>query len=125
MRVGERRRLNLLLKTDAPLGLVALTLRVDPRVLAVRSVGAGTLVAPGDAHVTHALTPEGLLLVTVTPDGAATSISGAGVLVSFEVEALSDGADPLRFAADDVKLAATDGRKVLLRVMTDRLSVGR
>ncbi|HYY96663.1 MAG TPA: secretin N-terminal domain-containing protein, partial [Pyrinomonadaceae bacterium] len=68
MRVGERRRLKLLLKTDAPLGLIALALRVDRRVLAVRSVGAGTLYAPGDAHVTHTVTPEGLLVITVTPD---------------------------------------------------------
>jgi general secretion pathway protein D len=125
MRVGERRRLKLLLKTDAPLGLVALTLRLDPRVLALRSVSAGTLLAPGDAHVTHTLTPEGLLLVTVTPDTAAAAISGAGVLLTFEVEALGEGSGPLRFDADDVRLMATDGRKVLLRVMNDQLSVGR
>jgi hypothetical protein len=117
--------LKLLLKTDAPLGLVALTLRLDPRVLALRSVSAGTLLAPGDAHVTHTLTPEGLLLVTVTPDTAATAISGAGVLLTFEVEALGEGSGPLRFDANDVRLMATDGRKVLLRVMNDQLSVGR
>jgi len=125
MRVGERRRLKLLLKTDAPLGLVALTLRIDPRVLGLRSVSAGTLLAPGDAHVTHTLTPEGLLLVTVTSDTAATPVSGAGVLLTFEVEALGEGANPLRFDADDVHAVATDGRKVLLKVMTDQLSVGR
>jgi general secretion pathway protein D len=125
MRVGERRRLKLLLKTDAPLGLVALTLRVDPRVLALRSVSAGPMLAPGEAHVTHTLTPEGLLLVTVTPGTDASPVSGAGVLLVFEVEALADGVDPLRFEADDVRLLATDGRKVFLRVMTDQLSVGR
>jgi general secretion pathway protein D len=125
MRVGERRRLKLLLKTDAPLGLVALALRVDTRVLAVRSVGAGTLYAPGDAHVTHTVTPEGLLVITVTPDASAAPLSGAGVLLSVEVEALAGGDAPLRFEADDVHVVATDGRKVLLRVMTDQLSVGR
>jgi general secretion pathway protein D len=125
MRVGERRRLKLLLKTDAPLGLVALALRVDARVLAVRSVSAGTLFAPGDAHVTHTVTPEGLLVITVTPDASAAPLSGAGLLLSVEVEALAGGDAPLRFEADDVHVVATDGRKVLLRVMTDRLSVGR
>jgi general secretion pathway protein D len=125
MRVGERRRLRLLLKTDAPLGLVAMTLRVDPRVLAVRSVSAGAMFAPGDAHITHKLSPEGLLLVTLTPGADASAISGAGILLSLEVEALADGADPLRLEADDVHVVATDGRKVLIRVMTDQLSVGR
>ncbi|HEX8353333.1 MAG TPA: secretin N-terminal domain-containing protein [Pyrinomonadaceae bacterium] len=124
LRVGERRQLKVLLKTDAPLGLLALTFRLDPRVLAVRSVGAGTLSSPGDASVSHTVTPEGLLLVTVAPARPASPLSGAGVLLVFDVEALSAGAEPLRFDADDVHLVATDGRKVLVKVMTDQLSVG-
>jgi hypothetical protein len=123
MRVGEHHQLKLLLKTDAPLGLVALTLRLDPRVLAVRSVGAGTFFNPSDAQVTHTATPEGLLLVTVTPNSASSAVSGAGVLLTFDVEALAPGARGLRFDADDVHLVATDGRKVLLKVMTDEVSV--
>ncbi len=124
LRVGERRQLKVLLKTDAPLGLLALTFRLDPRVLAVRSVGAGQLAAPGDARVTHTVTPEGLLLVTVAPGQTSSPLSGAGVLLVFDVEALSTGDAPLRFDADDVHLVATDGRKVLVKVMTDQLSVG-
>ena len=121
LRVGERRQIKVLLKTDAPLGLLALSFRLDPRVLALRAVGAGTLSAPDGARVTHTLTPEGLLLVTVAPPNA--PLSGAGVLLTFEVEALSAGAEPLRFDADDVHLVATDGRKVLVKVMTDQVSV--
>jgi general secretion pathway protein D len=121
LRVGERRQLKVLLKTDAPLGLLALSFRLDPRVLALRSVGAGTLSSPDGARVTHTLTPEGLLLVSVAPP--ASPLSGAGVLLTFEVEALSAGAEPLRFDADDVHLVATDGRKVLVKVMTDQSSV--
>jgi general secretion pathway protein D len=124
LRIGERRQLKVLLKTDAPLGLLALTFRLDPRVLAVRSVGAGTLSAPEDARVTHTFTPEGLLLVTVAPSRPTLPVSGAGVLLVFEVEALSAGAEALRFDADDVHLVATDGRKVFVKVMTDQLSVG-
>lgn len=125
MRVGERRQLKVLLKTDAPLGLVALTFRLDPRVLTVRSVGNGTLFNQSSANITHTLTREGLLLVTVSPTSSSSSISGAGVLLAFDVEALSDGAEPLKFDADDVHLVATDGRKVLVKVMTDQLSVVR
>jgi general secretion pathway protein D len=121
LRVGERRQLKVLLKTDAPLGLLALSFRLDPRVLALRSVGAGTLSSPDGARVTHTLTPEGLLLVTVAPP--TSPLSGAGVLLTFEVEALSAGDEPLRFDADDVHLVATDGRKVLVKVMTDQVSV--
>ena len=123
MHVGEHRQLKLLLKTDAPLGLVALTLRLDPRVLAVRSVGAGTLFKTSDVQLTHTSTPEGLVLVTVTPNTASSAVSGAGVLLTFDVEALASGAEGLRFDADDVHLVATDGRKVLLKVMTDEVSV--
>jgi hypothetical protein len=123
MHVGEHRQLKLLLKTDAPLGLVALTLRLDPRVLAVRSVGAGTLFKTSDVQVTHTSTPEGLVLVTVTPNTASSAVSGAGILLTFDVEALASGAEGLRFDADDVHLVATDGRKVLLKVMTDEVSV--
>ncbi|HEX8290262.1 MAG TPA: secretin N-terminal domain-containing protein [Pyrinomonadaceae bacterium] len=121
LRVGERRQLKVLLKTDAPLGLLALSFRLDPRVLALRAVGAGTLSSPDGARVTHTLTPEGLLLVTVAPPNS--PLSGAGVLLTFEVEALASGAEPLRFDADDVHLVATDGRKVLVKVMTDQVSV--
>ncbi|HST53871.1 MAG TPA: secretin N-terminal domain-containing protein [Pyrinomonadaceae bacterium] len=125
MRVGEHHQLKILLKTDAPLGLIALTLRLDPRVLAVRSVGAGTLFNPSDAQVTHTATPEGLLLVTITPNSASSAVSGAGVLLTFDVEALAAGAKGFRFDADDVHVVATDGRKILLRVMTDEVSVAK
>jgi general secretion pathway protein D len=125
MYVGERRQLKLLLKTDAPLGLVALTLRLDPRVLSVHSVSGGTLYTGTDARLTHTFTPEGLLLVSLAPSNGTTAISGAGVLLIVEVEALANGVDALSFSADDVHLVATDGRKVLLRAMTDQISVGR
>jgi general secretion pathway protein D len=125
MHVGERRQLRIFLKTDAPLGLVALTLRLDTRVLSVRSVSGGTLFTESDAWLTQTFTPEGLLLVSLAPSSAQTAISGAGVLLVVEVEALANGAQPLSFNSDDVHLVATDGRKVLLRVTTDQVSVGR
>jgi hypothetical protein len=123
LRVGERRQLKLLLKTDAPLGLLALSFRLDPRLLAVRAVTAGTLAGTDDARVTHSVTSGGVLLVTVAPARADAAVTGAGVLLTLEVEALAQGAEPLRFDADDVYLVATDGRKVLVKVMTDQLSV--
>jgi len=125
MRVGERRRLRVLLKTDAPLGLVAATLRLDPRLVVVRSIGRGTLFTETSATFTQTLTPDGLLLVTVTPTAGSAALSGAGTLFYVEVEALADGTSPVTLAAGDVHLVATDGRRIALRVMSDEFAVTR
>jgi hypothetical protein len=63
------------------------------------------------------------LLITVAPNSSSSAISGAGVLLTFDVEARAPGAEALRFDADDVHVVATDGRKILVKVMTDEVSV--
>lgn len=117
LRVGETRELKLLVKTDAPLGIVAIMLRFDTNALAVRSVRAGNLFKPADAQLTHTSTPRGLLLVTVSSKDAPLPVSGAGVLLTLEVEALENYSEPFKFNADDVNVVATDGRKVLVKVI--------
>ena len=123
VRVGERRRLKLLLKTDAPLGLLAVSLRFDPTRLAVRAVTRGDLVGPADSTFTHSATAEGHLLVSVSPAASGGSITGVGVLFTLEVEGLAGGATPYALTADDVHVIAADGRKVSLRVGSDELRV--
>jgi hypothetical protein len=76
-------------------------------------------------RVTHTVTSEGLLVVTVAPATGAMPVSGAGVLLVLEVEALSNGVDALGFGAEDVHLVATDGRKVIVKASAERVSVGR
>jgi len=117
LRAGERRELKLLVKTDAPLGIVAIMLRFDTRALAVRSVSAGNLFKPSDAQLTHTATPRGLLLVTVSSPNSPLPVSGAGVLLTLEVEALENYSEPFKFEAEDVNVVATDGRKVLVKVI--------
>ncbi|HVF42340.1 MAG TPA: secretin N-terminal domain-containing protein [Pyrinomonadaceae bacterium] len=117
LRVGETRELKLLVKTDAPLGIVAVMLRFDTRALAVRSVRAGNLFKPADAQLTHTATPRGLLLVTVSSKDSPLPVSGAGVLLTLEVEALENYSGPFKFDADDVNVVAIDGRKVLVKVI--------
>ena len=117
LRAGEKRELKLLLKTDAPLGIVAVMLRFDTRALAVRSVSAGNLFKPSDAQLTHTATPRGLLLVTVSSPNSPLPVSGAGVLLTLEVEALENYSEPFKFEAEDVNVVATDGRKVLVKVI--------
>jgi general secretion pathway protein D len=126
LRVGERRQLRLLLKTDAPLGLVSFSLRFDPRLIAVRSFGQGNLFAgPADASLTQSVSPEGFALVSVAPSAGAPALTGAGVLLVVEVEALGEGAEALSLDAEDVHVVAADGRRVLLKVTSGRLSVTR
>jgi general secretion pathway protein D len=125
MQVGERRRLRVLLKTDAPLGLIAATLRLDPRLVVVRAIGRGTLFTETSATFTQTLTPDGLLLVTVTPTAGSPAVTGAGTLFYVEVEALAAGVSPITLAANDIHLVATDGRKIALRALSDELTVTR
>jgi hypothetical protein len=78
MRVGEKQRLMLLVKTSTPLGLAAATLRFDPRVVAVRGVTHGSLF--GEAKellptITPSIDPRGSLLALIAP--AATRRSTA------------------------------------------------
>ncbi|HZI19222.1 MAG TPA: secretin N-terminal domain-containing protein [Pyrinomonadaceae bacterium] len=126
MRVGERRRLRVLLKTDAPLGLIAAALRLDPRAVVVRSIGRGTLFTETSATFTQTLTPDGLLLVTVTPTAGSPAVTGAGTLFYVEVEALADGAGvPVTLSATDIHLVATDGRRIALRALSDEFTIAR
>ncbi|HEU4594982.1 MAG TPA: secretin N-terminal domain-containing protein, partial [Pyrinomonadaceae bacterium] len=126
LRVGERRQLKILLKTDAPLGLVSFSLRFDPRSLAVRSFGHGNLFAhAADVSLTQSVSPEGFALVSVAPAAGAAAFTGAGVLLLVEVEALAEGAEALSLDAEDVHVVAADGRRVLLKVTSGPLEVTR
>ncbi|HLM56517.1 MAG TPA: secretin N-terminal domain-containing protein [Pyrinomonadaceae bacterium] len=123
MRVGEKRQLKLLLKTDAPLGLVAATLRFDPRVLSVLSVNPGGIFPASTASCRASVTPEGLVLVSFTPAAGVSELSGAGVLLVVEVQALAEGEDVFKVEADELHVLASDGRKVLLKATGDRVAV--
>jgi general secretion pathway protein D len=125
MRVGERRRLMLMLKTDAPVGLAAATLRFDPRVLAVRSVSQGTLGADKALApvVTHTVDPTGVLVVSIAPATGAPPLTGTGLLLIVEVEGLGAGESVFNFDAGKVHLVASDGRAVEVKVNESRLKV--
>ncbi len=127
LRVGEKRQVKLLLKTDAPLDLIALSLHFDPRILAVRSVTQGNLIGgiTGATTLRQMVSPEGLALISVATAPGSASITGAGVLLVIEVEALSEGTSALNFGADDAHLQTTDGREILLKASAGEISVVR
>ena len=118
MVVGEKRRLALVLKTDAPLGLAVLTLRFDPRTVAIRNVATGNLFAgqPGAPGVTQSVNPSGVLLVSVAPPSG-VSITGAGVLVFVDIEAVGVGNSYITFDRANMHLVASDGRDISLQLV--------
>jgi hypothetical protein len=114
MKVGEKRRVMVFLKTDAPVGLATATLRFDPRSLAVRSVTQGMLTADASKApvLTQSVDASGVLVVSVSPAAGAQPLTGEGLLLIIEVEALAAGDAALTVDADKLHLIASDGRKI-------------
>jgi general secretion pathway protein D len=125
MRVGDKRRLALVLKTDAPLGIAVLTLRFDPKSIAIRGVSVGNLFAGmqnGAPTLTQSVTPSGMLLISVTPP-AGTQMTGAGVLLFIDIEAVSAGESAIGFDKENIHLIATDGRSVMMQFVQSSVRV--
>ena len=124
MRVGEKRRLAMVLKTDAPLGLAVVTLRFDPRTVVVRNVSTGNLFAglQTTPTITQSVNPNGLLLVSVAPQ-TGTPMTGAGVLIFIDIEALAAGDSVISFDKENMHLIATDGRNLSLQLVQSEVSV--
>jgi general secretion pathway protein D len=125
-KVGERRRVMVFLRTDAPVGLAAATLRFDPKALAVHSVSHGLLTADKTAAptVTQSIdAARGVLVVSVAPAAGAGPLTGEGLLLVVEVEALAAGDVALGFDSDKVHFIATDGRVVRPRFAATQIKV--
>lgn len=125
LKVGERGRLLVFLKTDAPLGLATATLRFDPKALAVRSVTQGGLAGMGAGApvINQTVDASGVLVVSIAPAAGAPALTGEGLLLVIEVEGLAPGETGLQFDADKVHLVATDGRTVRPRTTPARFKV--
>jgi general secretion pathway protein D len=125
LKVGEHRRVMVLLKTDAPVGLATATLRFDPRALAVRSVSPASLAADKSSApvITQSVDPKGVLVFSVAPAAGAQPLTGEGLLLFIEVEGLAAGDGSLQFDADKTHFIATDGRSVVARATGSSLKV--
>lgn len=125
MRVGEKQRLMLLIKTSTPLGLAAATLRFDPRVVAVRNVTHGSLF--GEAKellptITPSIDARGSLLALIAP-AASTPINGMGVLLFVEIEAIGAGESDFTLDQAGVHLMSVAGQNVATQLAHTRLTV--
>jgi hypothetical protein len=126
MRVGERQRLMLLVKTATPLALAAATLKFDPRVVAVRGVTQGSLFGEARGAATPSITPSidprGSLLALIAP-AAGSPITGMGVLVFVEVEAIAAGESDVTLDQSGVHLMSVGGQNVATQLAHTRLMV--
>lgn len=125
MRVGEKQRLMLLVKTTTPLGLAAATLRFDPRVVAVRGVTHGSLFGEakeGLPSITPSIDARGSLLALIAP-AASAPINGMGVLLFVEIEALATGESDVTLDGAGVHLMSVSGQNVATQLAHTRLTV--
>ncbi|HEV7857878.1 MAG TPA: secretin N-terminal domain-containing protein [Pyrinomonadaceae bacterium] len=125
MRVGEKRRIGLLLKTDAPLSLAVIPLRFDPRIISVRVAPQGysfSNVQTGPI-ITQTFDPQGALLVSLSPPADASAISAPGALLYLDIEALAAGESSLGCETGTVHLMAPGGRDINTQIMQGRISV--
>ena len=123
-RIGEKRRLAVGFNSEAPVGMVVLTLRFDPKVIKINSVSAGSLFANGKTapNITQSIDEHGVLLVSVTP-AAGTPVSGNGPLLNIDIEGIGAGDSALAFDLNNVHLTASDGRNTLLQIEPIKLTV--
>jgi len=124
LRAGEKRRLAVEVKSEAPLGLAILTLRFDPKVIKINSVSAGSLFANARTAptITQSIDDHGVLLVSLTP-AAGAPVSGDGALLNIDIEAIGAGDSALAFDLNNVHLMASDGRNTLLQIEPIKLTV--
>jgi hypothetical protein len=124
LRVGEKRRLAVEVKSEAPLGMAVLTLRFDPKIVKINSVSAGSLFANAKTAptITQSIDEHGVLLVSVTP-AAGAPVSGKGALLNIDIEAIGTGDSALAFDLNNVHLMASDGRNTALQIEPIRLTV--
>lgn len=113
LKVGDKRRFAVELKSDVALSLAVLALRFDPKVVKITAVSSGTLFPSGKAPImTQSIDPSGLCLLSVSANGAL--MHGSGSLVFLQVEAIGQGDSGITFDKGNLHLVAVDGREVVL-----------
>ncbi len=121
MKAGERRRLAIEVKTDAPLALAVLALRFDPKVVKVKNIMAGALLT-GETVATRpslaqSVDPSGMCLVSISNLHEVTSASNSGTLIFVDLEAIAEGDAGLAFDKEVMHLVASDARDIVLEVI--------
>jgi general secretion pathway protein D len=124
MQLGEKRQIAVHVNSEAPLGLVVISLHFDPQVVKIKSVSAGSIFANVKTAptLTQSLDEHGILLVSLTPADGST-VNGEGSLLNIDVEANGVGNSALAFDLANVHVIAKDGRPTALQIEQGSLSV--
>lgn len=131
MKVGEKRRIAIELKSGVPLALATVALRFDPEVIKINLVSAGTLLtganansdAKGPPSVTQSIDPNGICLISISSLNGATAMTGEGTLLLIDIEAVGAGDAAFAFERGVMHLVATDAKEVVLEVFPARALV--
>ena len=125
-KVGEKRTIAVELNSNVPLGLAVLTLRFDPKVLQVRGVSSGSMIAgaPGTVpNISQSIDPLGVCLISISALNGGPAMKGTGVLLLLEVEAVGAGDGSVLFDKQKTNLVATDARDVVLDLAQGQIVV--
>jgi general secretion pathway protein D len=125
LKVGEKRRVAIELKSDVPLALAVLMLRFDPRVIKVQGVSAGTMFAKDTLAkeapaketlpaLSHSIDPSGMCLISISALNGVEPMKGPGVMLFIDIEAVGPGDGGLIFDKEKTSLVATDASDVVL-----------
>lgn len=129
MKVGETRRFALELKSEATLSLALLALRFNPKVVRIKNLSTGTLLAADNGSkeaspaMTQSIDVNGVCLISLSNLSSAASLKDAGLWLYLDVEALSAGDAGISFDPSATHLVAADGRNVAPELIPIRASV--
>ncbi|HKR23374.1 MAG TPA: hypothetical protein VJS17_12300, partial [Pyrinomonadaceae bacterium] len=125
MKVGEKRRYVIQLKSDVPLSLALLALRFDPKVVKVHAVTAGNVVSPAEGAplFTPSIDASGVCLISISSLNGKASFGGSGPLMFIDVEAIAAGNASFVFDKERLHLVATDARDVVSEVIQGTATV--
>lgn len=116
LKVGDKRRYAVELKSDVALSLAVLALRFNPKVVKVTAISYGTLFPNGKAPIlTQSVDPTGMCLISLSANGTAL-MSGSGSLVFIQVEAIGPGDTAIALYRENMHLVAADARDVVLEL---------
>src|SRR5215813_10104993 len=116
-KVGEKRSISVELNSGVPLGLAVLTLKFDPKVIQIRGVSSGSMIAgaPGTVpSISQSIDPSGVCLISISALNGTPALKGTGVLLVLDIEAVGAGDASIAFDKLKTNLVATDARDIVL-----------
>lgn len=119
---NNKRRIALVMDTNALIGMATLTLRFDPSKISIKGVTASEsfVSEKKDQLLIPFITPDGKVILTLNSQSGLKT-NGKTIVAYLEAEMLSDAATSLVFDGSNVRLFATDGRQATVRLLEDAI----